>query len=487
MTRFIVASSILLLLAPLCAQSPDALRIRAQQYVLQRTPDGEWLLELTGGVSMEFQGRSLQGERFLLDTAEARARSDAPFRLTTEVGVLSGQRVDYLYEQQRGRFEGVQAQVLGIYLNAALLEGDLDNFVAREVVVSTCDPLRPPIRVQARSVRLIEGARLTLRNARLFLYGQPILLLPQLTVRVRETAEIVSLPSPVYSAETGWGARLRLEIPVGERALVQASLIRYLQAIPETRVVVGAALSAGEPIVGEPELRLRFEQSALSNLREQLERAPPPHGLTLRAEYAADIRPLLAPRAGMRISKREIGLLAPLRLRNGYGEASLRYGWLSERIDNQRTPTRERTSVESDWFQPLARMGDVTLRMHLWASYAHYSGAGNSQWLRSQIELLWEPHPTLSILMGYARATTRGNSPFLTEQLRARHELSFRAEYQHGNLRLGTLLKYDLEQHDLYDVQLLLGWRDRCLEPYLFWRRSPSNLLIGVNLTAREF
>ncbi|MFN7015604.1 MAG: hypothetical protein ACK4P5_00365, partial [Fimbriimonadales bacterium] len=292
MTRFIVAGSILLLLAPLCAQSPDALRIRAQQYVLQRTPDGEWLLELTGGVSMEFQGRSFQGERFLLDTAEARARSDAPFRLTTEAGVLSGQRVDYLYEQQRGRFEGVQAQVLGIYLDAALLEGDLDNFVAREVVIYTCDPLHPPIRVQARSVRLIEGARLTLRNARLFLYGQPIVLLPQLTVRVRETAEIVSLPSPVYSAETGWGARLRLEIPVGERALVQASLTRYLQAIPETRVVVGVALSAGEPIVGEPELRLRFEQSALSNLREQLERAPPPHGVTLRSEYAADIRPL---------------------------------------------------------------------------------------------------------------------------------------------------------------------------------------------------
>ncbi|MFN3689864.1 MAG: hypothetical protein ACK4UU_02935 [Fimbriimonadales bacterium] len=487
MKRFVAAGWTLLLLACLRAQSPEVLRIHAQQYGLQRTPDGEWLLKLVGNVSIDYQGRRLRGEQFLLDTAEARVRSDAPFQLFADIGVLSGQRVDYFYERQRGRFEGVQAQVLGIYLDAALLEGDLDNFVAREVVVSTCDLLRPPLRLRASSVQLVRGARLTLRNARLFLYGQAIGTLPQLTVRVGETTEVVSLPSPVYSAETGWGARLRLEVPLGENALVQASLIRYVRATPETRVVASAALSAGEPIVGEPELRLRFEQSALYNLRASLERVPPPHGLTLRAEYAADIRPLLAARERLRVSRQEVGLFAPLRLREGFGEASLRYGNLSERIDTRRTPTRQRISIEGDWFQPLTRIGDGTLRMHLWASYAHYSGTGRYQWLRPQIELLWQPQPALSVLIGYAQASTRGDSPFLTEQLRARRELSARAEYHHGNLRLGALLKYDLEARTLYDVQLLLGWRDRCLEPYLFWRRTPSALLLGINLTPREF
>ncbi|MCX7992225.1 MAG: hypothetical protein N2651_01015 [Fimbriimonadales bacterium] len=488
MKRFLAAGWVfLVLLAPLYAQSPDALRISALQYALQRTPEGEWLLELIGKVSIEYQGRRLQGEQFLLDTEAARVRSDAPFSLITSEGVLNGQRVDYFYERGRGRFEGVQANLLGVYLDAALLEGSLDDFSAREVVVSTCDPLRPPIQIRASGVRLRYGARLTLRNARLFIYGQPLFALPQLTVRVRETAEIVSLPSPVYSAETGWGARVRLELPFTENTLVQASAVGYLRAVPEIRVVAGVALSGGDPILGEPDLRLRFEQSALYNLRESPERTPPTRGVTLRGEYASDIRPLLAPRERLRLSRREGGVFTSLQYQGGFGEASLRYGEVSERVDAQRTPWRTRFSLEGDWLQPLWSKGDAVLRLHLWASYTHYVGVGDYQWIRPQLELLWQPHETLSLMIGYARASTRGDSPFLTEQLRARRELSLRSDYQHGNLRFGALFKYDVEKHDLYDVQLLIGWRDRCLEPYLFWRRTPSAALLGVNLTTLNF
>jgi hypothetical protein len=372
-------------------------------------------------------------------------------------------------------------------LDAGLLEGDLTDFEARAVVVSTCDPFRPPIQVRAGRVRLVRRARLTLRNAQLFIYGQPLPSLPQLTVRVGETAEVVSLPSPVYSAETGWGARARLELPLGARALLQASTTGYLRAVPEVRAAIGVALRGDEPALGDPDIRLRFEQSALYNLRVRPERAPAVDALTLRAEIARDVRPLLAPRERLRVSRTELALIAPLQYAGGFGEASLRYGSLSERIDGQRTPTRERLALEGDWFQPLLGRGALQLRLHLWASYAHYTGVGDYQWLRPQLELLWQPNSSLTLMAGYARASTRGDSPFLSEQLRARREASLRTEFQQGNLRLGVLLKYDLEGRDLYDVQAILGWRDRCLEPYLFWRRTPSAVLVGVNLTTLGF
>jgi hypothetical protein len=152
----------------------SALQIRATDYTLTRTPDGGLLLELAGKVRVEYQGRRLEGERLLLDTEAALVRSEEPFRLFAEQGVLTGQRGEYFYGQARGRFEGVQANVLGVYLDAASLEGDLTDFEARAVVVSTCDPFRPPIQVRAGRVRLVRGARLTLRNARLFVYGQPL-------------------------------------------------------------------------------------------------------------------------------------------------------------------------------------------------------------------------------------------------------------------------------------------------------------------------
>jgi hypothetical protein len=404
----------------------SALQIRATDYTLTRTPDGGLLLELAGKVRVEYQGRRLEGERLLLDTDASLVRSEEPFRLFAEQGALTGRRGEYYYTQARGRFEGVQANVLGVYLDAASLEGELTDFEARAVVVSTCDPFRPPIQVRAGRVRLVRGARLTLRNARLFVYGQPLPSLPQLTVRVGETAEVVSLPSPVYSAETGWGARARLELPLGARALLQASTTGYLRAVPEVRAAVGVALRGDEPALGDPDIRLRFEQSALYNLRVRPERTPAVDALTLRAEIARDVRPLLAPRERLRVSRTELALIAPLQYAGGFGEASLRYGSLSERIDGQRTPTRERLALESDWFQPLLGHGALQLRLHLWASYARYAGVGNYQWLRPQLELLWQPTSSLTLMAGYARASTRGDSPFLSEQLRARREASLR-------------------------------------------------------------
>lgn len=467
------------------AQSPGVLQLRATHFAVQRTPEGELRLEVWGAVEIEYAGRTLRGERFQLDTQARRIQADAPFTLIAAEGVLNGQRLDYFYEQQRGRFEGVQASVLGVYLDAAVLEGDLTEFLGREVVVSSCDPLRPPIRVQARQVRLREGARLTVRNARFFLYAQPLGTLPQLTVRLRETTELVSLPSPVYHRETGWGLRLRLELPLSDTLLIQASGVSYLQTLPEIRFVGGLALGRGEPIMGEPDLRLRFEQSALYNLRASPDRAAPALAPTLRLEYSSEVRPLLSERAGVRLSRREVGLLLPLQRGSGFGGAALRVGTLRERVDHQRTPAQQRVSIEADWLQPVWQTETLSLRLHLWSSHTRYQAAGDYQWLRAQAELLWQPRPSWQVLLGYARSATRGNSPFLSEQLRVRRELSLRTEYQYGNLRLGTLLKYDVEGRDLYDVQVLLGWRDRCLEPYLFWRRSPSVVQLGVNLIAR--
>jgi hypothetical protein len=189
----------------------------------------------------------------------------------------------------------------------------------------------------------------------------------------------------------------------------------------------------------------------------------------------------------MRLSRREVGIVQPLQYREGYGDVNLRYGELSERIDNLRSPTRNRLALEVEWLQPIAKRDAWSLRTHWWASYAYYQGGFEYQWLRPQLELLCQTRETLTLMLGYARASSRGASPFLSDRLQAKRELSLRAEYKQGNLRLGALFKYNIEARELYDVQLLLGWRDRCLEPYLFWRRTPSAILLGVNLTTIGF
>ncbi|MFQ3611833.1 MAG: hypothetical protein SNJ72_10115, partial [Fimbriimonadales bacterium] len=88
------------------------------------------------------------------------------------------------------------------------------------------------------------------------------------------------------------------------------------------------------------------------------------------------------------------------------------------------------------------------------------------------------------MMVGYAESWVQGQTPLEVERLPTRRSFNARLEGTWGNLRLGVLGYYDLATERLYDLQILVGWRDHCTEPYLFWRRRQGAVLVGINLTA---
>jgi hypothetical protein len=374
-----------------------------------------------------------------------------------------------------------------MFLWAQEMAGDLQQFEAYGVRATTCDHDPPDFVVEAAQVRLTRGERLRLYNARLRWKGRTLLSLPLITLRLRERRETLELPRPTYSPDTGVGARYQLELPLGARSLFVWSGAVYGRAVPETRFALAVALTGDSPTVSEPELSQRLESNALYNLRIAPEReraALYERATTLRVERATDIRPLLARDARLRVSRPyEIALSTGFGLGNGAVGTTLRVGQMSERIGNQHTPTTQRLALEAEWLQPLSEREPYALSLHLWASHVRYGNQRELNWLRPQLELHYQPTAHFGLTIGYALTRTRGSTPFRVDQIAARNELAVRAEGIWGNLRLGTLLKYDTDRHDLYDLQLLLGWRQHCIEPFLYWRRSPSLLLLGISLT----
>ncbi|MEN3001284.1 MAG: hypothetical protein ABDI19_05500 [Armatimonadota bacterium] len=478
------------------------LTVRAQFTRLLRQPDGTLQLELQRAVELLYGDRSLRTDALQLDTANGFVRGETPFELRAPEGLLRGQSLEYFYEQQRGRFSQVEATLylarlpggsevaeekVAAYLWAREMEGDLQRFEAYGVRATTCERDTPDFVVEAARVRLIGGERLRLFNARLRWKGRTLLNLPLLTLRLRERRETLELPTPTYSPETGLGARYQIELPIGARTLFAVNGAFYTRAIPETRFALAVALRGEAPALTEPELSQRLESSALYNLRITPEReraALYKRATTVRIERAVDVRPLLARDARLRVSRPfEIGFTTGFTGTNGAGGLTLRIGQMRERYDNQHTPLRQRLALEGEWLQSLARSDAFELYLHLWASHVSYGDAQHLNWLRPQLELHYQPSEKFALRLGYALTRTLGSTPFRADQVAARNELALRSEGLWGNLRMSMLLKYDLDRRDLYDLQLLLGWRQHCIEPFVYWRRAPGVLLVGVTLT----
>ena len=483
----------------------EPLTLRARHIRAVRQPDGTLLLEAHSAVELLYGTRRLRTEALQLDTATALVRGEAPFELITPEGWLRGQSLNYFYEQQRGRFREIEAVLysprrvaesftlawdkgLSIRLRAQVMEGDLQRFEAQAVQATTCDRESPDFVVEAARVRLMGGARLRLFNARLRWKGRTLLNIPALSLRLREQREILDVPNPTYHPDTGLGARYQLELPLDARTLFALHGAFYLRAVPETRIVLATALTGEAPLITEPELTQRLESNALYNLRVSPEgerAALRERATTLRLEHAAELRPLLAREARLRVSRPlEVALNMGFVFSKGAGGLTLRVGSMRERLDNQRTPTLQRWAVETEWLQPLMQRQPLEISLHLWASHLRYSNGDELSWLRPQIELRYQPNERFGLMLGYAFARTWGSTPFRVDRTPARQELALRGEGLWGNTRWGVLLKYDLEQGELFDVQLFAGWRQHCIEPFVYWRRAPGALLLGIRLAS---
>ncbi len=494
-------------LSPGRAAQDQSLTLRALHSRAVRQSDGSLQLELRGRVQLLYGDRQLRTEALQLDTAKAVVQGNAPFELLAPEGYLRGQSLLYFYEERRGRFTDVQAVLflpassraprgwgtppqqerVAARLWAQQLEGDLQRFEAQAIRATTCDRDHPDFTVEAARASLRGGQRLRLYNARLRWRGRTLLSIPTISLNLRERRETLELPTPTYSPDTGPGARYQLALPLGAQSLLVLNGAVHTRAVPETRLALAVALAGDTPALTEPELSQRLESSALYNLRITPERernALRERTTTLRLEHSADVRPLFARDARLRVSRPlELAISTGFNVGTGLGGISLRWGSMRERLDNQHTPTLQRLALEAEWLQPLMRPSPLELNLHLWASHVRYGDTRSFSWLRPQLELRYQHGETFGLMLGYALTRMQGRTPFQSDQIAARQEVALRGEGLIGNLRWGALLKYDTERNDLYDIQLFLGWRIHCIEPFLYWRRTPGVLLFGITLT----
>lgn len=478
-------------------QEPVSLKAKSQSVTIDR--EGRLIIEAIGSVLFTYQNRTLRTEHIQLDTEQGLVRGDRHLTLYSPASEempeirLTGEGFEYYYrrEEQSGWFNKAYLEVGEFRLWADRLEGTLEAFLSQKVQFTTCDQENPDYLFTADQVRLTAGRRLSAKNVRLKIRGRTLLSLPSFSTRLKGAPEEFDLPQPTYSTRTGFGLRYSYSLPISDRGTARLSGAWYLEEYPETHFRVAWNFAEEVPPPADAEQNTRFENDPLQNLRaggiqnKLLRFREPSNVLTLQS--MANVRAVGRKRADLLVRKPwEVSYGVRLSgIEKGTGTLFTRIGSLEERQPGQVVPVRTRLNVEGEWFQPLSAAKQPLLwRLHLWGAGYLYSGNDFFGWFRPQLELVWERPKLGNLALAYAQGIRFGRTSYLFDDLIARREVILRTEGARGNYRLALLFKYDVDENELYDMQVLLGIRQHCVEPTLFWRKSPGTFQLGILLTA---
>lgn len=448
-------------------------------------------LEARGQVEFLYGKRRLFTEQIFWDSSQEVVWGTTPLRLIGPEGELRGERFEYFYREGRGWFEKARLEMEGGRVGASRIEVAPSIWSAYHAQVTTCDKEHPDYLLTAERVRLDERGKLRASQVRLKWKGRTLLTLPALSLRLRKEASELRLPQPTYSRLTGFGLRWRESLLFGARSECSVLATGYLRFRPESQLRLAWNLGRREPPAVPQEEGARFQQGYLESLlepdpeaeRERLAELQP----WLALQRIANVRAFGRKEANLFVTKPwEIGVGTPIKIAGGMGSLTLRVGALEEQRAQIRIAQQQRLSLEGEWLWQVSNLNQrlSNLRFRLQAAAFLYEGKDRFGWMRPQIEWLLTPSEGTQLAVGYGHSFQVGDTPFLFDTIDARQEVRLRVGTQLGNFRIGLLFKYDLEVHTLLDVQLLLGSRQHCLEPYLFWRKVPSEWRFGIGLTS---
>ncbi|HIE51079.1 MAG TPA: LPS-assembly protein LptD [Armatimonadetes bacterium] len=151
-----------------------------------------------------------------------------------------------------------------VYVLGREIEGrEQEHFLAREVTVTTCDPAKPVYKITSRLADVYPGRRLTLRGAKLYVFGAPLLAVSKLVLPLRpfRRRQFPFVPEVGRNDVEGWFLKTRYHYESGARGYGTV----FLDLLEKQGLRTGAqhnyAVRGGQGMV---DVRYAFETNSLN-------------------------------------------------------------------------------------------------------------------------------------------------------------------------------------------------------------------------------
>ncbi|HOC30679.1 MAG: LPS-assembly protein LptD [Armatimonadetes bacterium] len=356
---------------------------------------------------------------------------------------IRGQSLSYDWVARSGTVHQVITRVEGVNFRGERLEYSPNLQTMYNVEVSTCGTERPDYRFLAGRVQVKHPLGLALSNVTLELFGRRILSFPHIEygrkARPRGGTNRLPIPMPGYSEASGF--TFTQPIPIGPGWSAE------LEATSRAGWRGGVSWEAGGAVRPYVDADWKQEQSVRDREPTLVSRVP------------------------------EVGVR--------YGEKNLltfSVGRIREH-ETRLTATR----AEADVKIPLvARNGRTSWRVSLEGIAASYS-TGDSRASLTTIAAWKRGNGDFYREFGFRKTVSTGDTPFMFDEVWLRNELfgGFRTGY--GNNRIEVAVRYDTSRERMYDTEIALSRRIRCVEPEIRYSTRKESVSVGVRVLGLGF
>lgn len=446
----------------------------------------------------------------------------------------------FVFEGEDTSFVATNAVVVSppFYVSGARITRTAVGLIAQNALLSPCAENKGEIRFVAQQIEIVDNRYAVLRRPTLYLFGTRLVTLPRYRIvlprgRGSERDEYrFSVPlrvrqSRISGVVLGIGSRFYLGEQIGGSFAADLPSKRPLQYA----VSLGRDFLPDQPVdrprglFADPTRRDAVLAPGASPLREFLRArplAPLPDPILDFEDISSTQSPLSRPtRTTTRAlvgeinltGNREVGdkrqgdlLLSRLpevrlagRLPLGTqpppadNEAARRYVraprvLLSGEASAGRYAERalEQSRMRVSRTRTLASVGLETLPLLLGerllvlpraaVTLQRYSGGQAYRHLEASLAADYVLGTRTAVGAAYIRRFTGGQTPFTFDQIDTKNEAQARAQLGLGKLTLALLGRYDVDQGRVFDFEITVGLRGRCLEPRLSYRKLSQQI-----------
>jgi hypothetical protein len=475
-------------------QSPEGIKINAPTVDFKVDAAGNRTFEYSDGVEAIYEPTVIRADHLILHEEVSGRRWGEAFgnvRLDDPEGNMTATRMVFDWTNRTGSAENVQLEMGGMSIKARHIDIVPDKWDLTDVEATSCGRERVPFyKVRTPHLTLRPGRQAIAQRPRLSILGHQLVTLPTQRVSLDRRNPGLRMPSVGYKAGQGIGVSWFSGFLLDDQTSLTGSFGFFPKSYPGFNVQLAHTF-------------LPIEKSTAA--------IPPRSELTERFSwsYMDDIHVTqpLSEENFLRASRNSVALTSvwntgstardvdqryskALELSYEYGSKFGSFGSLSQArvhlIREGGGPFHARSVVQSALSVP-----NVKLLKNLYTRIrfdgSAFLGATAFGWGRAQVGLQYQSGTLFTAGVAYIASASGGDPLFRIDELFSKNAVHARADLNLGPTKISYLAKYDTDRKLLYDREYQIRQVVGCIEPFVVYRKFPSEYAFGFRLRADDF
>jgi hypothetical protein len=458
------------------------------EYGQAKTQVSDQVTEFSGGVVATYGMTVVRSDRLRLDLVNRTGVAEGAVRVDDPEGTLTANLLRFDWANGTGEAENVDVVVGNVRVKVRRLVIQPDLWVLEDAFATPCGgERRPSLVVSARRVELRPGRNGRAIGPRLRLFGADLGTIPfadRFSLDNRVTG--LRLPSVASRRGEGIGVSWSSSLLLDDQTAISGTFSKFPKsaanygatlawsAIPPTRStgLITPRTELGERFSDGYFDRVDVEDPAAEDAYVRAERRT----AAVASQWNQGTRGRLVDSDG--VSKRwEIAAEA------GSGRGDLG-GFVQARVQSIRPdesrPFRERVTLYGAATASRRLGPGLDARIRLDASA--FGGQGSYGWVRATNALVYRPIESMRLGAALMIGGSTGRAQFGFDRLFSHSAVHLRADARLGPIQTSYLMKYDFGRRQWYDQEYAVSLIAGCFEPFVVWRRFPSDTKFGVRL-----